>query len=254
MSGESKMTQLSGTWPAFSKHVKSVFGIKLSEKQLEQLKLYLENLKEWNVKFNLISFKSEEEIVWRHFADSMAGIKAVKSINNGENIRMLDVGSGAGLPGIVIKIACPAYYISLLEATNKKSSFHEHVISSLGLKDINTVNMRAEEAARADIYREKYDFAVSRAFSALSPNLEMSLPFVKTGGASLIYKTLRNSEEAKVSGINETAMLFGGRYENSFFYQIPGQNSKYAIMIFKKEKTTPAQYPRRTGMPQKRPL
>jgi len=243
------------TWLAWSNYLRSDLNISLSDSALDNFKILFTELVEWNEKMNLISFRSGEELLYRHFADSLACFKLVENNNmRFENLRVIDIGTGAGFPGLPCKIAAPSINITFVESITKKCGFINHIKEKLKLTDTAILNTRAEELARDSAHRSKYDILLSRAVTKLSPNIEISIPFLKRGGLALIYKTEKTAskEELLLAG-NAIANLKCG-LKDSFTYTLPGQENKYTILAFEKLGETPIQFPRQTGMPEKKPL
>ncbi|MDR2427229.1 MAG: 16S rRNA (guanine(527)-N(7))-methyltransferase RsmG [Endomicrobium sp.] len=227
-----------------------------TRKQCEQFEIYYEELIEWNKMFNLISFKSENDLIYRHFCDSLYGAKAIKEeVSSTNKLEVADLGTGSGLPGIPVKIAIPEIKLTLIESITKKCKFLENVNKKLGFS-IEILNERAEEVGQNADHRQKYDIVLSRAVSKFSPNLEISIPLLKIGGYFIVYKT-KNSAQSKEEGIPsiENALRhLGAKLEHVMPYNLPEQNLDYCILIFKKYKDTPMQFPRKPGIPEKKPL
>ncbi|MCL1972844.1 MAG: 16S rRNA (guanine(527)-N(7))-methyltransferase RsmG [Endomicrobia bacterium] len=216
---------------------------------------YFDELIEWNQKFNLISFKSETDLIYRHFCDSLYSAKAIKSITHDTHLKVADLGTGSGMPGIPVKIAIPEIKLALVESITKKCYFLENANKKLGF-DIEILNKRAEEVGQNPLYRQQYDIVLSRAVSKFSPNLEISIPLLRVGGHFIVHKT-KNSAESKEEGLPsvENALRhLGARLEKTIPYKLPEQELDYCILIFKKFKDTPAQFPRKPGTPEKKPL
>ena len=199
--------------------------------------LYLEELSEWNKKFNLTSITDPEEIRKKHFENSLSVLQAIKLTNEA----VIDVGAGAGFPGIPLKIACPEIKLTLVEATRKKTEFLQHIIRILDLKDTEVIWARAEKIAHQEKYREKFDLAVARAVAGLNTLCEFCLPFVKTGGKFIALKGQKAEAEAKAA--EKAIQILGGRLKQSG-----------PITIIEKIAPTPPQYPRPAGMAKKSPL
>ena len=235
---------------------------------------YFDELIEWNQKFNLISFKSENDLIYRHFCDSLYSAKAILEIFYGQGgqgdgaidqkvvncpvpltTTVADIGTGSGMPGIPVKIVMPGIKLTLIESIAKKCYFLENVSRKLGF-DIEILNKRAEEIGQNPLYRQQYDIVLSRAVSKFSPNLEISIPLLKVGGYFIVHKT-KNSAESKEEGLPsvENALRhLGAKLEKIISYKLPEQELDYCILIFKKFKDTPAQFPRKPGTPEKKPL
>ena len=222
-------------------------NIELSEKQLNQFYNYMNILIEWNKVMNLTNITEPEEIIQKHFVDSLTILKSIK-----ENDSIIDVGTGAGFPGIPIKIAFPETRITLLDSLNKRIKFLEEVINKLELKNIETIHGRAEEVAHNKKYREKYDIAIARAVAPLNVLSEYLLPFVKIGGYAICMKGVKGKEEAE-EGKNAIKIL-GGEITNSREFNLPNTEMARVIIEIEKIKNTEKKYPRKAGTPTKMPL
>ena len=221
--------------------------IKVEKETLPAILHYHDMLTEKNKVINLTAITDFEESVWKHYADSLALLK----FDDLKNCRtLLDVGSGAGLPGIPLKITCPWLSVTLLDAVGKKVNFHHEVIDELHLDHITSVHMRSEDAAHQSTFREKFDFVVARAVSNLTTLSEYCLPFVKQGGIFAAYKSEMVEQELKDA---ETALkILGGSVLSLNQYSID-QYARSLIMI-KKTGPTPKRYPRKAGTPLKEPI
>ena len=222
-------------------------NIELSEKQLNQFYNYMNILIEWNKVMNLTNITETEEIIQKHFVDSLTILKSIK-----ENDSIIDVGTGAGFPGIPIKIAFPETRITLLDSLNKRIKFLEEVINKLELKNIETIHGRAEEVAHNKKYREKYDIAIARAVAPLNVLSEYLLPFVKIGGYAICMTGAKGKEEAE-EGKNAIKIL-GGEITNSREFNLPNTEMARTIIEIEKIKNTEKKYPRKAGTPTKMPL
>jgi 16S rRNA (guanine527-N7)-methyltransferase len=248
----------------FYSYIKQNIAPFLTPDQAVKFRLYFDELTEWNKMFNLISFKAEEDILYRHFADSLYAVKAMERLAIGKNVceaepafplKIADLGTGSGMPGIPVKIALPGVKMTLAESITKKCNFLENVNKKLSL-DMEILNKRAEELGQDKNYRAQYDCVLSRAVSKLSPNLEISIPLLKTGGYFIVHKT-KNSAYRKEEGlpsVENALKSLGARLEKTIDYKLPNQDLDYCILVFKKYKDTPPQFPRKTGMPEKKPL
>ena len=222
-------------------------NIELSEKQLNQFYNYMNILIEWNKVMNLTNITEPEEIIQKHFVDSLTILKSIK-----ENDSIIDVGTGAGFPGIPIKIVFPETRITLLDSLNKRIKFLEEVINKLELKNIETIHGRAEEVAHNKKYREKYDIAIARAVAPLNVLSEYLLPFVKIGGYAICMKGVKGKEEAE-EGKNAIKIL-GGEITSSREFNLPNTEMARTIIEIEKIKNTEKKYPRKAGTPTKMPL
>ncbi|MDD6217415.1 MAG: 16S rRNA (guanine(527)-N(7))-methyltransferase RsmG [Roseburia sp.] len=230
----------------FEKGLKDL-QIELSDEQVQQFLTYYEKLVETNKVMNLTAITEFEEVVEKHFLDSLS---LVKVCDLSKEIRILDLGSGAGFPGIPLKIAFPEIEIVLADSLNKRINFLQDVIEELDLKKITAVHARAEELARNKEYREEFDLCVSRAVANLSTLSEYCMPFVKIGGNFISYKSGEIDEE--VLNAKHAIFLLGGKTKEVFKFDLYEQ--KRSFVIIEKTKGTPKAYPRKAGTPSKQPL
>ena len=224
-------------------------GVSLNEKQLLQFKKYYEMLIEKNKVMNLTAITEWEEVIDKHFIDSISLIKAADL--SGEKY-ILDLGCGAGFPGIPLKIAFPELKIVLLDSLNKRILFLKEVIEELGLENIDALHGRAEDYARKEEYREQFDYCVSRAVANLNTLSEYCIPYVKEGGYFISYKSGKASEEVKEVG--KALFLLGGKIKDFISFNLPETDMERNFVVIKKEKKTPKRYPRKAGLPAKEPL
>lgn len=225
-------------------------GIDLSQGQLDKFEVYYREIVEWNRKMNLTRVTGYEEVQIKQFLDSMTIIPQMET--SGSDFRIIDVGSGAGMPGIPIKIVLPDAKVTLLEATAKKTQFLKYVIEKLGLRDIEAIKGRAEELAHQRQFREQYDIVLSRAVAALPVAVELSLPFCIQGGRFIAQKKGDIEQEIRQSA---TAIVeMGGELRDVKQVEIMGLNDGRKLVVIEKVKPTPDKYPRRPGMPAKRPI
>lgn len=230
----------------FEKGLKDL-QIELSDEQVQQFLTYYEKLVETNKVMNLTAITEFEEVVEKHFLDSLSLVKVCDLSNK---IRILDLGTGAGFPGIPLKIAFPELEIVLADSLNKRINFLQDVIVELDLKKITAVHARAEELARNKEYREEFDLCVSRAVANLSTLSEYCMPFVKIGGNFISYKSGEIDEE--VLNAKHAIFLLGGKTKEVFKFDLYEQ--KRSFVIIEKTKGTPKAYPRKAGTPSKQPL
>lgn len=219
----------------------------LNEKQLEQFFMYKDLLITWNEKMNLTAIKDEDEIITKHFIDSLTIANKI-----GKEDKVIDIGTGAGFPGIPLKIFKEDISVTLLDSLNKRISFLQEVINKLELKDICAIHGRAEEIARNEKYREKYDVATSRAVAPIHTLLEYMLPYVKVGGKCICMKGPNLEEENK--DLENCLSILGGKIEKIEEIVLPETDIRRNIMIINKIKSTPKKYPRNPGIPTKKPL
>lgn len=223
--------------------------IELSEKQMEQFLQYYEMLVEKNKVMNLTAITEFDEVVEKHFLDS---VSLTQQLDLHQPLKVLDLGTGAGFPGIPLKIVFPELEITLMDSLNKRVLFLQYVISSLQLENIEAVHGRAEEAARNKKYRESFDLCVSRAVANISTLSEYCLPFVKIGGSFISYKSSTIEDELK-DGKKGIAIL-GGKVKDVYKFTLPDSKLQRSFVIIEKEKKTPKAYPRKAGTPSKDPL
>ncbi|NLB42012.1 MAG: 16S rRNA (guanine(527)-N(7))-methyltransferase RsmG [Clostridiales bacterium] len=227
----------------------SQMRIELSEKQVSQFTKYLELLLEWNQKFNLTAITKPKEVIVQHFLDSISTLKL--SQVEGQ-VRILDMGSGAGFPGIPLKIMRPQLQICLVDSVQKKVGFLNEMIEKLDLDYTAAIHARAEDLAKIEGHREAYDLVISRAVAELRVLAEYCLPFVRRGGYFISHKGPGAAEELDLakSAIN----LLGGKWLETVEAKIPYSERTHNLIIIKKEKITPLKYPRSPGKPKKEPL
>ncbi len=227
----------------------SQMGIGLGEKQQYQFSRYLDLLLEWNQKFNLTAITEPKEIIVQHFLDSISTLKLKQM--EGQS-RILDMGSGAGFPGIPLKIMEPQLQVSLVDSVQKKVGFLNEMIEKLDLDYTAAIHARAEDLAKIEGHREAYDLVISRAVAELRVLAEYCLPFVRRGGYFISHKGPGAAEELDLakSAIN----LLGGKWLETVEAKIPYSERTHNLIIIKKEKITPLKYPRSPGKPKKEPL
>lgn len=221
----------------------------LDQEQIRQFDKYYEILVEWNKVMNLTGITEYQEVVEKHFLDSLSIVK-VMDMDQAE--RVIDIGTGAGFPGIPLKIAFPKLDIVLLDSLNKRIRFLDHVIEELGLEVIRTIHGRAEDFARDGKYRERFDLCVSRAVANLSSLSEYCLPYVKVGGRFVSYKS--GDIEEEVNDASKAIALLGGKKERIEKFQLPDTDIQRSFVVIRKTKNTQKRYPRKAGMPTKEPL
>ena len=217
------------------------YKITLTENQYEQFQKYFELLAEWNEKMNLTAITDESGVALKHFADSLS---LLNFVDIPQNSSLADVGTGAGFPGVVLKIARPDIKLTLIDSVNKRLVFLGEVCAQLGI-EAELIHSRAEDGARDEKLRESFDFAVSRAVARMNVLSEYCLPYVKVGGAFCAMKGAQANEEFKES-LNAINTL-GGKLENKYFFELPENGGERAIAVVRKVKNTPQKYPRQSG-------
>lgn len=223
--------------------------IELTETQKQQFNKYYELLTEWNKVMNLTGITEYDEVNEKHFVDSLAIVKAVDM--NGVS-SVIDIGTGAGFPGIPLKIAFPQLHVVLLDSLNKRIKFLDAVIEELGLEDIITLHGRAEDYARKEEYREKFDLCVSRAVANLATLSEYCIPYIRVGGMFISYKSGNIEDELNAS--KKAVNVLGGSLEDTVKFQLPGTEIGRSFVKVKKNKNTAKKYPRKAGLPGKEPI
>lgn len=235
----------------FEKQLKEetgALGIVLSQQQTEQFYRYYELLVEWNKVMNLTAITDEQDVVTKHFTDSLALVKALEM---GE-LSVMDMGTGAGFPGIPLKIAFPQLQVTLLDSLNKRVKFLDQVCTELGLLGINAVHGRAEDYGRDSSCREKYDLCVSRAVANMASLAEYCMPFVKVGGWFVPYKSGEIEEELAAGTL--AVKILGGEITGVERFMLPGADAMRSLVKIRKVKGTSKNYPRKAGLPMKEPL
>ncbi len=223
--------------------------LSLSEQQIEQLLTYYQMLIEKNKVMNLTAITSYEEVVEKHFIDSLS---LVQVLDLEKKMTVLDLGTGAGFPGIPLKIAFPNLNIVLLDSLNKRVIFLQEVIDGLALHQIEAVHGRAEELARKKEYRESFDLCTSRAVANLASLSEYCIPFVKVGGIFASYKSGEVEEELQQA--QKAIQQLGGTVQQVHHFQLPNTDVGRSFVLIEKERRTPKAYPRKSGTPVKNPI
>ena len=233
----------------FKRNLESI-NVELSDKQIEQLDKYYEILVEWNSFMNLTGITEYEEVMLKHYLDSLVLRLPIDGSNL--NIKLIDVGTGAGFPGLPLKIAYPDTKVVLFDSLNKRIKFLDEVIAQLGLKGISTVHGRAEDGGKSKELREQFDVSVSRAVADLSVLSEYNLPFVKVGGYFVAYKSGEIDEELEKS--KKAILILGGQIEKVDKFKLPETDIERSLVYIKKVKNTPKKFPRKAGLPAKEPI
>ncbi|MDO4961016.1 MAG: 16S rRNA (guanine(527)-N(7))-methyltransferase RsmG [Eubacteriales bacterium] len=233
-------------------------AIDLTDEQLLQLNGYYEMLVEKNKVMNLTAITEEDDVITKHIIDSLSIVKAldkelISRIKDTKNhVRLIDIGTGAGLPGLILKIVFPAMDVTLFDSLKKRLVFLDEVIEELSLKGTATVHGRAEDYGRNPEYREKYDIAVSRAVANMSSLSEYCLPFVKKNGLFAAYKSADSHDE--IAAAKGAITKLGGKTEGETVFTLPDSDIERRMVLVRKIKNTPSLYPRKAGVPSKDPL
>jgi len=245
-------------------------GLTLSPKEVEAFRVYQRELIEWNTRFNLTAIHGEDQVQVRHFLDSLSCLLAIglekdlSATPRGDvgkripmsvrtiNLKAIDVGSGAGFPGIPLKIVCPHLKLSLLEATVKKAAFLHHIVKLLDLRDVQIINDRAETVGHNPEHREQYDLALARAVAELPVLVEYVLPLCCLGGRVIAQKG--RDAQMEVMNAQHAIGLLGGALRYLLDVELPGLAEPRSLVVIDKVARTPDLYPRRPGMPKKKPL
>lgn len=221
--------------------------LEINEKMQEQFYTYMELLIKWNENVNLTAITEPKEVLQKHFVDSLTILPYIE-----ENTSIIDVGTGAGFPGIPVKIATESTKVTLLDALNKRLNFLQDVINNLQLSNIETIHSRAEEAGKNKDLREKFDIATSRAVAPLNILVEYLLPLVKVGGKCICMKGSNVEEE--IYNSKNAIKILGGKIEKVEEFVLPNSDIKRTIIVIKKISETPVKYPRKPGTPSKEPI
>ncbi|OKZ65628.1 MAG: 16S rRNA (guanine(527)-N(7))-methyltransferase RsmG [Clostridium sp. 28_12] len=224
-----------------------ILGVRFSVEQIEQFYKYMNLLIEWNEKMNLTAITEPKEIILKHFIDSITILKYID-----DNSKLVDVGTGAGFPGVPLSIMNPTLKITLVDSLNKRLIFLQEVVKELNLKNIEIVHARAEEFGQNKNYREKFDIATSRAVANLATLSEYIVPLVKIGGKIISMKASNAKEE--INDAQKAIEVLGGKIEKIEEFDLPESDIGRTIIIIDKNKCTPAIYPRKAGTPAKEPI
>ncbi len=225
------------------------FGIALSTEQIAQFAVYESLLLDWNSRMNLTAIREPEQIRVRHFLDALSCIQVVGDLNGRS---LIDVGTGAGFPGLPLKIMFPEMQLTLVESVQKKTRFLQVVVDDLGLTDVQIVADRAETLGQLPDFREQFDWAVARAVAEMRVLAELLLPFCKVGGHVLAQKGDGGERETAVAA--NAIKILGGHHTKTVQVQLPDREEAHFLVVIEKQNPTPLKYPRRVGMPGKRPL
>ncbi|MBN1995543.1 MAG: 16S rRNA (guanine(527)-N(7))-methyltransferase RsmG [Anaerolineae bacterium] len=226
------------------------FNLFLTHTQLNAFTQYSRALIAWNQKVNLTRIVAPEEIAVKHFLDSLSVCLVLPNLP--PDLSIIDVGAGAGFPGLPLKIARPEIHLTLLESTAKKTAFLQHLVDLLQLNNVTVLTARAEEAGQQAAHREQYDVAVARAVAALPMLVEYTLPLVKVGGRVIVQKGRHPAVEVRTAV--QALGILGGQMGQILPVDVPGLEAERHLVVIHKQKPTPKQYPRRPGLPAKKPI
>jgi 16S rRNA (guanine527-N7)-methyltransferase len=227
-------------------------GVTLTDEHLASFETCYRELVDWNRRFNLTAITDWEGVLVRHFLDSLSCLMALPRADLAAGARVIDVGAGAGFPGLALKIVCPGMRLTLLEATRKKVAFLEHISRVLELTGVEVVHGRAEQAGRDPSCREQFDWAVARAVAEMPTLVEYLLPLVRVGGAVLAQKG--EGAAAEVHGAEAAIVALGGRVRQLVPVELLGLAETRYLVVVDKVAATPDKYPRRPGVPRKSPI
>ncbi len=226
------------------------WGLDLTPEQVEAFELYYRELIIWNERVSLTAIANYEEVQVKHFLDSLSCLQVLTSIP--PQARYIDIGAGAGFPGVPLKLVHPQIKLTLLEATGKKARFLEHIVAMLGLREVDIVRGRAEEVGQQPAHRERYEVALARAVAEMPILLEYALPLLTLGGMFVAQKGMEIEDEVEAA---QAAMkLLGGQMKEVRAVHLPGLEAPRHLVVVEKVAPTPQKYPRRAGIPAKRPL
>lgn len=244
------MERMEADMESFDKDLEE-FQICLNQNQRKQFLDYFDLLVKWNSFMNLTAITEFQDVLKKHFVDSVSLVRAVPELGS-RPFSVIDVGTGAGFPGIPLKIVFPDLKVTLLDSLNKRTQFLNEVIHSLKLKDIIAIHGRAEDFAREGQLRESFDLCVSRAVANLSVLSEYCIPFVKKGGYFVSYKSEHIDEEIK--NAEKAVQILGGMCESKIEFELPDSDINRTLIRIKKTKSTPLKYPRKAGVPSREPI
>ena len=235
--------------PTLQEDAQERLGITLTDAQVAQFKQLHALLTDWNSRMNLTAIKDPEEVRLRHFLDSLA---VVKAISLDEPLKIMDIGTGAGFPGLPLAITFPNVKITLMDSVAKKLKFVQHVIDELGLTNARVLRSRAEDAGRDNGYRERYDLVLARSVARMPTLAEYSLPLVTVGGTFIAMKGETAQQEAKDAA--RAILAFGGELDRIVPFEFPTLDRTHYLVTVNKVGRTPSEFPRDVGMPGKEPL
>ncbi len=227
------------------------FGIVLTNRQQRQFAMYYRILVQANRKVNLTTITSKPEVYLKHFYDSLTPARFVEKLRH-HHLTVCDVGSGAGFPSLPLKIVFPQLRVTIVDSLNKRINFLRQLIGRLGLKNVSLAHSRAEDFGRSVKHRERYDFVIARAVAKLNVLSEFCLPLVKVGGQFVAMKSIQAAEELRHARF--AIQTLGGCVVNQRVFKLPNSDEIRNLIVIRKQKRTPAKYPRRAGIPNRRPL
>lgn len=233
----------------FARHAEHLLGVRLRRSQIAALSLYERELVDWNTRFNLTAIRDPQEIYIKHFLDSLTCLMALRETPPD---RLIDIGTGAGFPGIPIKIFYPKTQLTLVESVGKKADFCRHVVHMLDLQGVEVIQERAEVLGQDPVYRERFNWAVARAVAILPVLVEYLLPLVRVGGSMLAMKG--ESALAEAHSAERALGMLGGHLRQLIPVTLPGVAEERYLVVIDKVAATPHGYPRKVGVPAKRPL
>jgi 16S rRNA (guanine527-N7)-methyltransferase len=232
-----------------AQHAHDLLGVRLTRQQVKALEVYERELLDWNTRLNLTAIHNPREIRSKHFLDSLTCLLVLR---DSATARIIDVGTGAGFPGLVLKIVLPSMQLTLVDSVGKKADFCRHLARVLALEGVDVIQERAEVLGQNPSYRQRYDWALARAVANLSVLAEYLLPLVRVGGGMLAMKG--ESGPAEAHAADHAIHIFGGHLRQLVPVTLPGVAEGRYLVVADKVATTPDSYPRRTGVPAKRPL
>jgi 16S rRNA (guanine527-N7)-methyltransferase len=233
----------------FAQNTQNILGVKLTSYQLSTLEQYEQQLQEWNTRFNLTAIQEPEKIRTKHFLDSLTCLLAMRDTPMD---KIIDVGTGAGFPGLPLKILYPRMQLTLVESVRKKVEFLYHIVQTLGLEGVEILNDRVETIGQIDLHRQRYDWAIARAVAVMPVLMEYLIPLVRVGGAAIAMKGVNAPAEVQTS--ESAIQILGGHLRKLIPVMLPGVADERYLIVIDKIAATPPAYPRRAGIPAKKPL
>ena len=233
----------------FAADARSLFGLQITTGQIQAFEIFTDELAKWNERINLTAITDVKSVRVKHYLDSLSCLSAMRLT---PSLRVIDIGSGAGFPGIPLKIISPGIHLTIVDSVGKKTDFCRHMVERLGLRDVDVIQARAEEIGQNAEFRESFDWAVARAVAELPVLAEYLLPLVKVGGFALAQKG--ESGPAEAQSATESIRILGGMLRKVMPVELPGVVETRYLIIMAKVACTPGSYPRRPGLPSKKPL